>query len=210
MADWEHSGCSSGSYCGSGCAGSCGSTYSCSSACHSTCWGYCKYECTSCSGSGCVGNCYGCSGSCSGTCSGSCSGSCTNTCTGSCSGGCSTTCTASCSTACNTTCTGATQSTNLEKLGSINEIILSNDIVNINTAITFEVVNRRGSSVTDVTFAPGDLIDDAKIATLIANLKKAGQTAAYAATEGKPTLKVLIEDLVAKITAANKVQINIS
>ena len=78
------------------------------------------------------------------------------------------------------------------------------------TAIKFEVVNRRGGSYTNVTFAAGDLIDDAKIATLIANLKKAGQTAAYSATAGNTVLKVLLTDLIAKVKEANKATIKVS
>lgn len=207
MADWEHSGCSGSSACGSGCSGSCGGS-SCSTACHSTCWGYCKYECTSCSGSGCVGNCYGCTGSCSGTCSGSCSGSCSNTCTGSCTGGCNTTCTGGCSTACNSTCSGGTQATNLAKLG-VSEIVTAADVINLNTAINFEVT-RHNATGTSVSFSINDIVDDAKMTTLIANLKKAGQTAAYSATEGSSLLKKLMEDLIAKVKTANTDTVKIS
>ena len=184
------------------------------------------YGCSGCSGycdTGCYGTCAGCSGTCEGGCSGyctSCSGKCkatckddcNNTCKGgctSCSGTCSSTCTGGCTGACNATCTGGQQSTNINAL-SANEILTTSDMTKLTTAIKFEVVNRRGGSYTEVTFAAGDLIDDAKIATLIANLKTAGQTAAYSATAGSTALKVLLTDLIAKVKEANAKEIKVS
>ena len=173
------------------------------------------YGCSGCSGycdTGCYGTCAGCSGTCEGGCSGyctSCSGKCKATCKDDCNNTCSSTCTGGCTGACNATCTGGQQSTNINAL-SANEILTTSDMTKLATAIKFEVVNRRGSSYTNVTFAAGDLIDDAKIATLIANLKKAGQTAAYSATAGNTALKVLLTDLIAKVKAANNVTIKVS
>ena len=192
------SGCSG--YCDTGCYGTCAG---CSGYCEGGCSGYC----TSCSGK-CKATCKDdCNNTCKGGCT-SCSGTCTGTCTG-CSGTCSSTCTGGCTGACNATCTGQTQSTNINAL-SANEILTTSDMTKLATAIKFEVVNRRGGSYTNVTFAAGDLIDDAKIATLIANLKTAGQTAAYSATAGNTALKVLLTDLIAKVKAANNVTIKVS
>ena len=192
------SGCSG--YCDTGCYGTC-------AGCSGTCEGGCSGYCTSCSGK-CKATCKDdCNNTCKGGCT-SCSGTCTGTCTG-CSGTCSSTCTGGCTGACNATCTGQTQSTNINAL-SANEILTTSDMTKLATAIKFEVVNRRGGSYTNVTFAAGDLIDDAKIATLIANLKTAGQTAAYSATAGNTALKVLLTDLIAKVKAANNVTIKVS
>lgn len=180
------SGCSG--YCDTGCYGGC-----------SGCSGYCEGYCDGCSG--CSGSCKGCSGTCTATCA--------NDCTGGCKGSCKNTCAGGCNTACNSTCSGGQQNTNINAL-SANEILTTSDMTKLATAIKFEVVNRRGGSYTNVTFAAGDLIDDAKIATLIANLKTAGQTAAYSATAGNTALKVLLTDLIAKVKAANKVTIKVS
>lgn len=192
------SGCSG--YCDTGCYGTCAG---CSGYCEGGCSGYC----TSCSGD-CEATCRDdCNNTCKGGCTG-CSGTCTGTCTG-CSGTCSSTCTGGCTGACNATCTGGQQSTNINAL-SANEKLTTSDMTKLATAIKFEVVNRRGGSYTEVTFAAGDLIDDAKINTLIANLKKAGQTAAYSATAGNTVLKVLLTDLIAKVKEANKATIKVS
>lgn len=180
----------------SGCSGYCDT--GCYTGCDG-CTGYCEGYCSGCSG---------CSGSCSG-CSGTCTATCANDCTGGCKGSCKNTCTGGCNTACNSTCSGGQQNTNINAL-SANEILTTSDMTKLTTAIKFEVVNRRGGSYTNVTFAAGDLIDDAKINTLIANLKKAGQTAAYSATAGNTALKVLLTDLIAKVKAANKVTIKVS
>lgn len=151
--------------------------------CSGTCWGSCKWDCLGCSG------CSGCS-SCKGTCKG--------------------TCTASCSTACNTTCSGATQTTNLEKL-VLNETMKKEDITNIETAVKFEVVDRRGKTLTnqDIIFLDKEAINAEKVNKIITNLKQTGQTPLYNATAGELSLKVLAEDLIAKIIAANKVTINL-
>lgn len=192
------SGCSG--YCDTGCYGTCAG---CSGYCEGGCSGYC----TSCSGD-CEATCRDdCNNTCKGGCTG-CSGTCTGTCTG-CSGTCSNTCTGGCTGACNASCSGGQQNTNINAL-SANEILTTSDMTKLATAIKFEVVNRRGGSYTNVTFAAGDLIDDAKIATLIANLKKAGQTAAYSATAGNTALKVLLTDLIAKVKAANNATIKVS
>lgn len=180
----------------SGCSGYCDT--GCYTGCDG-CTGYCEGYCSGCSG--CSGSCKGCSGTCTATCA--------NNCTGGCKGSCNNTCTGGCNTACNSTCSGGQQNTNINAL-SANEILTTSDMTKLATAIKFEVVNRRGGSYTNVTFAAGDLIDDAKIATLIANLKKAGQTAAYSATAGNTALKVLLTDLIAKVKAANKVTIKVS
>lgn len=192
------SGCSG--YCDTGCYGTCAG---CSGYCEGSCSGYC----TSCSGD-CEATCRDdCNNTCKGGCTG-CSGTCTGTCTG-CSGTCSNTCTGGCTGACNASCKGGQQNTNINAL-SANEILTTSDMTKLATAIRFEVVNRRGGSYTNVTFAAGDLIDDGKINTLIANLKKAGQTAAYSATAGNTALKVLLTDLIAKVKAANNVTIKVS
>lgn len=180
----------------SGCSGYCDT--GCYTGCDG-CTGYCEGYCSGCSG--CSGSCKGCSGTCTATCA--------NDCTGGCKGSCKNTCTGGCNTACNSTCSGGQQNTNINAL-SANEILTTSDMTKLATAIKFEVVNRRGGSYTNVTFAAGDLIDDAKINTLIANLKKAGQTAAYSATAGNTALKVLLTDLIAKVKAANKVTIKVS
>lgn len=171
------------------------------------------YGCSGCDGyceSGCFQGCYGCTGSCDG-CSGcsSCKGTCTATCANSCNNNCTGNCTDTCNTACNTTCSGGQQTTNINAL-SANEILIANDMTKLTTAIKFEVVDRRKGSYTTVTFAAGDLIDDAKITTLIANLQNAGQTAAYSATAGNTALKVLLTDLIEKVKAANIEEIGLS
>ena len=52
-------------------------------------------------------------------------------------------------------------------------------------------------------------MDDAQITTIIANLKKAGQTASYTATAGAIVSKNLIDDLIAKVKAANNETVNL-
>lgn len=182
----------------------------CSGACEG-CTGNCWGSCSGCSGS-CSGSCSGCWGSCWGSCDGctgcsSCSGTCSGSCT-SCSG-CSGSCTNTCKTACNATCTGNTQTTNINNL-TLTDNLTANDISKIENAIKFEVVDRRGKTLTNtVVFSQGSIIDTEKIEKIITNLKQAGQTSTVP-TKGSYILKALAEDLIAKIKAANNVTINLS
>lgn len=143
---------------------------------------------------------------CGSTCYTSCMYACDG-CTG-CSGcsGCKNTCKSSC----NSTCTGKTQTTNMNKL-TVSNSTQSEELNHIITAINFEVADRRGASLKNsgLSVTPGDVMDDALIAKIIQNLAQAGQTAAYSATEGQPIKKVLLTDLIEKITAANKVSIGL-
>lgn len=157
----------------------------------------------------CYDTCSGTCTSCTGTCSGSCTGSCTGYCTGSCYGTCSETCSGSCDTACNSTCSTTVQATNIANL-TLNDLFMASDMTKIKDAIKFEVVDRRGQTLANtVTFSAGDMLDDAKIAQIIANLAQTGQTAAYSASEGSIALKVLGTDLIAKIKAANNATIGL-
>ena len=140
----------------------------------------------------------GCSGSCVGYCSTYCGSNCTGGCKSGCSG-----CDGTCKGTCNITCEGETQATNIAAL-SLQDKIMASDITNIATAIEFEVVNRRGLDLANiVTFTRGDLLDNTKITQLIENLQQTGQTAAYSAGQGEKALKVLAEDLINLIKAAN-------
>ena len=165
------------------------------------------YGCSGCTGycdTGCYTGCDGCTGYCEGYCSGcsGCSGSCTG-CSGACKSSCKGTCGQTCSSSCNSTCKSGTQATNLTKLDSINETLKASDMTNLITAVNFEVVNRRSGTVTSVTISAGESVDDAKIATIIANIKKASQTPSQSATAGATVNKTLINDLIAKVKAAN-------
>lgn len=206
------------------CSGGCDTT--CMSACVNTCKGTCTVACgTGCGGAcgaNCIGTCLGCSGTCKGTCTGSCSGGCKGTCTG-CKGTCKGTCTGSCGDSCsggckngcagcegycigtcNSTCIAGEQSENIAKL-SLSSNILASDINNIAKAIEFEVVNRRGLDLANaVTFYRADLLDSEKINKIIQNLEQTGQVAAYSATDGEKALKVLAQDLIDLIKAANE------
>lgn len=186
-----------------GCSGCRG----CSGTCSGTCKGNCKGTCSGTCSGGCGGGCKGtCKGYCSG-CSG-CGGDCSYDCTYSCSGGCSS-CSGSCSTACNTTCKTTVQATNIANL-TLNDKFMQSDITKIKDAIKFEVVDRRGKTLSyTVTFAVGEAIDDAKITQIIANLKQAGQTASYSASAGSSALKDLGTDLIAKIKAANNEKVGL-
>lgn len=167
---------------------------------------------------GCYTNCTGCEGSCSGSCGGACSYNCTygcaNYCAYDCTYGCSgcrgcSSCSGTCNTACNTTCKTTVQATNIANL-SLNDVMLTNDITKIKDAIKFEVVDRRGKSLSyTVTFAAGEAIDDTKITRIIANLAQAGQTASYSASAGATALKALGTDLIAKIKAANNAEVGL-
>jgi uncharacterized protein YidB (DUF937 family) len=57
---------------------------------------------------------------------------------------------------------------------------------------------RKSQSPTSISFSVGEAISKSKIDTIIANLKKAGKTAAYSATVGNTALKTLGQDLVTK------------
>lgn len=192
-----------GFVCPDGCYTNC---TGCEGSCSGTCTGKCSgcTSCTSCKG------CSGCSGSCKGYCSG-CSGcgyDCSYNCTYSCSGGCSS-CSGSCNTACNTTCNTTVQTTNIANL-TLNDKFMQSDITKIKDAIKFEVVDRRGKTLSyTVTFATGEAIDDAKIAQIIANLAQAGQTASYSASAGSSALKALGTDLITKIKAANNTEVGL-
>lgn len=198
--------CSScaGANCSGGCEGTCNGCSGCGGACSSGCGGGC--------GNGCTGTCLGnCSGGCSSGCQSSCSG-CSGSCDGcsGCGSGCASTCTGGCKTACNSTCSGKTQDTNIAKL-TLDAIMKQKDITNIATAIKFEVVNRRGKTLSNtLSFAVGELIDDGKITKLIANLEQTGQLTDYTAKAGSEALKALATDIIAKIKAANKVTIKVS
>jgi hypothetical protein len=91
----------------------------------------------------------------------------------------------------------------------LQESISAEDINNIIDAIKFEVVDRRSSTVTTVSIVKDDLVQAAKISTIIENLKKAGQTSSYSATQGAKIAKSLALDLIDKIKAANQEQINL-
>lgn len=181
--------------CASGCTGAC--TATCQNSCSIQCTGGCQANgCTSCQG--CRGGCRdtgGCGGDCQGTCSvtcgnAGCSGTCKGGCTGcsGCSGGCTGTCAAK--------CTGGAQDTKAADLALTTKMERDN-IKAISDFINVEA-KRRGKTPTSVTFTVGNQITKANIDTVIANLKKAGKTAAYSATQGSQALKKLGQDLVTK------------
>ena len=57
---------------------------------------------------------------------------------------------------------------------------------------------RKSEAPTTISFAVGEKLDDSKITTIINNLKLAGKTSSYSATEGAIALKALGNDLIAK------------
>jgi uncharacterized protein YidB (DUF937 family) len=71
------------------------------------------------------------------------------------------------------------------------------NIQNISDFIVTEA-KRKSQSPTSLSFSVGEAISKSKIDTIIANLKKAGKTAAYSATVGNTALKALGQDLVTK------------
>lgn len=185
--------------CDGGCKGGCNGCSGCSGTCKgcSGCGYSCSYNCSGCSGCTSCSGCSGCGYSCSYNCSG-CSG---------CSG-CSS-CSGTCNTACNSTCNTTVQATNIANL-TLNDYFMASDITKIKDAIKFEVVDRRGKTLANtVTFSAGEMLDDAKITKIIANLAQAGQTAAYSASGGATALKVLGTDLIAKIKAANNATVGL-
>lgn len=184
--------------------------FDCYAYCYNNCTGSCDGGCKGCTSCTSCSGCSGCSGYCRGGCSG-CGDACSYSCTYSCSGGCSgcSSCSGTCNTACNSTCNTTVQATNIANL-TLNDYFMASDITKIKDAIKFEVVDRRGETLANtVTFSAGEMLDDAKIAQIIANLAQTGQTVAYSASEGATALKVLGTDLIAKIKAANNATIGL-
>ena len=189
--------CMDSSYCGSNCSSSChgycgngSGTNSASTDCAADCTMYCAVACYQ----GCDGGCSGCSGGCQDNCATGCSGTCTGGCTNSCKG------------TCNAGCENSARYSDLV----LNKKIYMNDIKNINDAITFEVVNRRDKTLKHtISFNQKEHIDDEKINKLIENLQAIDQIPAYSATIKNKAIKKLPEDLIAKIKAANAIEIKL-
>lgn len=143
-----------------------------------------------------------CTTSCEGHCAFYCSdGRCDEGCYDSCYGSCKT----GCNTACNSTCSGKTQKANLDKLILNNGPFTAEFMNNINTAVNFEVINRRGLSpiVQNIVFKNKEKIDDEKINNIIQNLKQTEQNISQSANEKTLASKKFIQDIINTITAAN-------
>lgn len=139
--------------CSTSCAGGCtggatnGNCNGCSGGCAGGCYFGCAHECTGVCENNCTGTCTGkCTGGCSDTCTGGCTGcsGCGGSCSRNCSGTCSARCTGSCKGACNAGCTSSEQTTALNNISAMQDIVNSTDANNLRSFIYAEIVTRRG------------------------------------------------------------------